>query len=257
MRPDEVVSWGDFSVLGHRGAPLSETENTLDSFVEAVASGADGVELDVHLSKDGVPVVCHDPEVRTVSGEEITLREAFWADLSGIEVVMGGKPGRLCRLEEALEVLDGHLIDVELKDLPLGAAGAAESRVGEVVAGVVRDRGALERVVLTGFYIPHLEKAGETAPEIPRGWLLPPGMSALGAAEIALSQGMSYLLPHTSVVPDDRHALDSLVDEVHGKGVRLIWWTVNDGELARRLRAAGCAGVVTDDPPATAAALGK
>lgn len=257
MRLDEVIGWGGFAVLGHRGAPLSKTENTLESFLEAVALGADGVELDVHLSRDGVAVVCHDPDVLTSSGASVAVREARWSDLSGLDVVMGGKPGKLCRLEAVLEVLEGRLVDVELKDLPLGAPELATSRVGEVVAAIVRDRGMAERTLLTSFYIPHLQRAAETAHEIPRGWLIPPGMKASEAADLASAEGMSYLLPHTSAVPEDQGAVDSMVDELHRKGLELICWTVNDPEIASKLRAGGAAGVITDDPATTLAAIGR
>jgi glycerophosphoryl diester phosphodiesterase len=255
LRLEEVISWDRFTVLGHRGAPLSKTENTLESFVAAISCGADGVELDVHLSSDKVPVVCHDPDVVAVSGERIAVRNAPWSELSDTDVVMGGKRGRLCRLEEVLDATGDHLVDIELKDLPLGAPEMASSPVGEIVASVVRDRGGIGRVLLSSFYLPHLQQAQKIAPEIPRGWLLPPSVKPSDVAEMASAEGMSYLLPHTSAIPQSGHELESLVDAAHEKGLSLIYWTVNDPEVSQRLAAAGAAGVITDDPESTIEAL--
>ncbi len=254
MRLDEVIAWGHFAVLGHRGAPEEETENTLLSFSRAVDSGADGVELDVHLSKDGVGVVCHDPVVSTPAGTEVRVAEVDWADLAGLDVVMGGRPGKLCRLEEALDLLSGFLVDIELKDLPLGSPELAESRIGEVVARAVLRKGEVEKTLLTSFYLPHLQRAEATAPEILRGWLLPPGMDPRDATGLAAVRGVSYLLPHTSAL-GGAGRIDEVVDRLASEGLGMLCWTVNDVDLARSLKAAGAAGVITDRPGRIAEAV--
>ncbi len=256
MRLDEVIAWGYFAVLGHRGAPEEETENTLRSFSRAVELGADGVELDVHLSRDGVAVVCHDPVVTTAAGAEVRVADVDWADLVGLEVVMGGRPGKLCRLEEVLDLLGGLLVDIELKDLPLGSPELAESRIGEVVARAVQREGNVEKTLLTSFYLPHLERAGAIAPEILRGWLLPPGMDPSDATGLAAVRGVSYLLPHTSAL-EGAGRIEEVVDRLASEGLGMFCWTVNDVDLARRLKAAGTAGVITDQPRTIAEAVGS
>ncbi len=255
MRIDEVLTWESFVVLGHRGAPVEKTENTLDSFIAAVEAGADGVELDIHLSLDQVPVVSHDPEISTTAGETVRIRERKWSDLAALEVLMGGKAGRLCRLDDVLEALRSCLIDVELKDLPLGVAEFASSRIGEVVARSIKAHRAEDRVLFTSFYIPHLERAAGVAPEIPRGWLLAPTMQAAEAARLASIKGMACLLPHTSGLGGNSADLSRVVDAVREQGPAIIVWTVNDPSLASDLRAAGAAGVITDEPAAISKAL--
>lgn len=256
MRLEDVVAWSRFAVFGHRGNPLRMAENTIESFLDAVACGADGVELDVHLSQDGVAVVCHDPRLVTAGGEEIVVRSTPWKVLSGLEVVVAGKTARLSRLEEVLDALDEQLLDVELKDLPLGDPELAESAVGEVTARVIQERGAQERTILSSFFIPHLEKAHRVAPEIPRGWLVPPRVAASDSIALASAHRITYLLPHASGLPTtDAPSLERVVDLGRRQGVDIVCWTVNDGETALRLRAAGAFGVITDDPEGIVAAL--
>src|SRR5689334_3790399 len=90
--------------IGHRGAPREFPENTLPSFQRAFELGADGVELDVHLTVDGTPVVHHDPEVTVqVRPRRITrpIATMSWKELSRVEI----SPGiTIPTLEQVLEL---------------------------------------------------------------------------------------------------------------------------------------------------------
>src|SRR5437763_7557885 len=91
-------------ILGHRGAPRSARENTIEAFVEARRLGADGVELDVRRSRDGALVVHHDPVIP--GGGAI-------ADLRVAEL-----PPYVPFLAAALEACAGLLVNVEIKNAP-------------------------------------------------------------------------------------------------------------------------------------------
>src|SRR5437763_1586340 len=77
--------------IGHRGAPREFPENSLPSFERAVDLGADGVELDVHLTADGIPVVHHDPEVRSPGSPRANrpLAEMTWSEVARVELAPG------------------------------------------------------------------------------------------------------------------------------------------------------------------------
>src|SRR5258708_12273995 len=94
-------------VLGHRGASAVAPENTVAAFTRARELGADGVELDVRRSADGVLVVHHDPEVRGVG---------LIASLSFAEL-RAARP-ELATLEEALAACRGLVVNAEVKSLP-------------------------------------------------------------------------------------------------------------------------------------------
>ena len=73
-------------VIGHRGASAVAPENTLAAFERALADGADGIELDVRLARDGVPVVVHDPTLRRTARIDASIAALSSSDLSAIDV---------------------------------------------------------------------------------------------------------------------------------------------------------------------------
>lgn len=100
-------------IYGHRGSPQTAPENTLTGFRHALAAGADGVELDVRASSDGVLVVIHDRDVsRTTNGSGAidTL------DHQAIQLLQSGDAERIPTLDEVLQLLEGKLrLDIEIK----------------------------------------------------------------------------------------------------------------------------------------------
>lgn len=93
-------------LLGHRGDPLAHPENTLAGFESAIACGADGVELDVRLSADGVPVVVHDETLQRTADVAARVDSLTWQELDAL-----GVP----RLDAVLRALHGHTVAVEIK----------------------------------------------------------------------------------------------------------------------------------------------
>ena len=158
-------------VWAHRGASALEPENTMRSFQAAADLGADGIELDIQLTRDRVPVVIHDPMLWT-DGTQLHLRhhadmaglrplwvrDLDWTDLQDVPVVwLGGRPERLTRFEQVIEATPEWLwLDVELKagwtyDPALAAVfiSCARRRSGRVLASsfdhlILRDVAAAE-----------------------------------------------------------------------------------------------------------------
>ncbi|HEX7771174.1 MAG TPA: glycerophosphodiester phosphodiesterase family protein, partial [Pyrinomonadaceae bacterium] len=73
-------------IIGHRGASAIAPENTMAAFREALAVGADGIEFDVRLTRDGVPVVIHDSSLRRTGGLPQRVADLTWAEISKIDV---------------------------------------------------------------------------------------------------------------------------------------------------------------------------
>src|SRR5215204_7777086 len=73
-------------IIGHRGASTVAPENTMAAFREALAVGADGIEFDVRLTSDGVPVVIHDSTLRRTGGLPHRVADLSWAEISKIDV---------------------------------------------------------------------------------------------------------------------------------------------------------------------------
>ena len=73
-------------IIGHRGASAVAPENTMAAFREAIAVGADGIEFDVRLTRDGVPVVIHDSTLRRTGGLSQRIADLTWSELAKIDV---------------------------------------------------------------------------------------------------------------------------------------------------------------------------
>jgi len=226
-------------LIGHRGAPRERPENTLPSFLRALELHADGIELDVHCTKDRVVVVHHDeiPRATPPSGQlagkridALTFDELQGFSVRGLALIS--------TLEEALAVIKGRtLVFIELK-------GAAIER--EVV-DVVRASIAPELCALHSFDHEQVARARALAPEIRGGILFDRPVSD----PVAAMRSSDAL----DVWPGREHVTESLVGEVHDAGGRVIPWTVNDGSQAVALAALGVDGLCTDFLPVLRAAL--
>jgi glycerophosphoryl diester phosphodiesterase len=210
--------------IGHRGIPVERKENTLAGFLLAVELGADAVELDTHLSADGVVVVHHD---ETVAGRPIAALS--WKELSAIDL---GGGVTLPTLDQVLAALAGRAtVYVELK-------GAS---IEHGVVSTVRRHSTA--VALHSFDHSAIERVQKSAPDIPRGILLDRAVTnPIQAMRRAVQlTGARDVWPHWSLVSAD---LQRAADEL---GCRVIVWTVNTLERARHLRSLGVTGICSDD----------
>ena len=217
-----------FERIGHRGAPREFPENTLPSFQRAVERGANAVELDVHATIDGVPVVHHDPIVSRAldpGHAGLPLAAMTWQDVQRIELA----PGVFVpSLDQVLELLAGRAtIYVEIK-------GTA---IEELVVDTIR-RGRAHCAVHS-FDHECIARVARIAPELRRGILFdePP----LDVQASMRSADAVDVWPHWPLVND------ALVRAVREVGGEIITWTVNTPSAARQLLALGVHGICTDD----------
>jgi glycerophosphoryl diester phosphodiesterase len=210
--------------VAHRGASRERRENTLPAFELALERGADAVELDVHVTSDGTVVVHHDPDVLGRS-----IADTAWQDIAKISLTGGD---RVPRLRDVLsKIADRAVAYIEIK----GAGSEAQA------IAVAKKFG--QRYAVHSFDHAAIERAASIAPEVPRGVLLDRGTpNASKSLDDAFRRTQPRdVWPHFSLVDADfmRVALDL--------GVRVIPWTVNSPDDARRLTALGVAGICTDD----------
>ena len=226
-------------ILAHRGARTLAPENTVAAFRAAETAGADGVELDVDLSADGVPIVIHDRDVdRTTDGSglagSMTLRELKQLD-AGVRFAPAAAGERIPTLEEALTCFTGRmLVNIELKDQ--GSRQGLEKAVVEVV----RQTGAGERVWFSSFKPSMLARVRELAPEIPCGLLYDP--RSIGV--LLLAPVTPYEALHPYVLMTGERA----IRRAHRRGLKVAAWTVNSVDQARQLAAAGIDVLISDVP---------
>jgi glycerophosphoryl diester phosphodiesterase len=228
-------------VLGHRGASRRAPENTLAAFATARALGADGVELDVRRTADGVAVLSHDAALDDYG----LLRERPFAQLRA------ARPD-VPTLDEALAQLSGLLVNIEMKCLPWDPDPDPDGEVPALVLASIVAAGAHETVIVSSFDLGALGSMRALDARIPTAWLTH-RQEVAKATPLAVERGVAWLHPDRNAVFAD---VDASVQLVHDAGLRIDVWTVNEPDDVRALAAAGADALITDVPDVALAALG-
>lgn len=219
----------------HRGASCCAPENTLAAFAAAVASGANGIELDIHLSRDGIPVVIHDETLeRTTDGcgavAKMTLPQLQQLDAgSWFSPVFAGE--LIPTLEEVLNAFAGQLrLNLELK----------EFRAGMAVLELLQHYPGAD-IVVSSFDCELLKRIRAVDDNVPLAVLFDFGRWR-HAFKVAKDLSASSFHPAAHQV--NRPMIYACIQE----GIAVSVWTVDDVSVARSLIRAGVTGLFTNDP---------
>ena len=227
--------------IAHRGAGKLAPENTLVAFRVGAAHGHTAFECDVKLSADDVPFLLHDADLQRTTGQPGIAGNRDWAELSLLDAgawhspAFAGEPiptleavARYCRA-------NGFALNIEIKPTP-----GHEDRTGRVVGELALRlwAGDARAPLLSSFRPEALAAAREAAPGLPRALLLDSLWP--GWFEIASQLGCVAVVSN--------HALmdASLLERLHGAGLRALVYTVNDAQRAQALIDLGIDGIVTD-----------
>lgn len=211
------------TAVAHRGDPYRVRENTLPSIRSALERGADAVEIDVRVTRDGVPVLLHDATLKRLWGHDLRLDRLTQQELT--ELTAGGVP----TLREALLAVGAHRVMV---DLP----GSTENSVRGIV-GVVRECGAGERAYYCAGPEAMLRvRAADPSAEIAMTWttLVPPRAALLDAVR---PRWLNYRFGLVS---------RELTDRNHRDGLLVSAWTADTGRTMRRLIRQGVDSITTN-----------
>lgn len=234
-------------ILGHRGASRAAPENTLAAFREAARMGADGVELDVHLSADGVPVVIHNASVNVTTDGKGYVHTMPLAQLKELDAGSHFAPRfageRIPTLEEVFaEVGRQLLINIELKSQPAHVRGLEPA-----VVDLVNRMGMAARVWVSSFKPYMLSEVRRLAPQIPCGLLYEPASVGVFL--------LSPFTPYEAVHPHYTLATAGRVRRAHRRQRRVMAWTVDNVSVAQALAALGVDGLITNTPDRLLAAM--
>jgi glycerophosphoryl diester phosphodiesterase len=212
--------------------------NTLPSFQLAEQQGADGIELDVWLSKDGALVILHDETVDSTTNGTGSVQEKTLAELKALDAGGWFDPRfaetRIPALDEVFTSIGEHLlVNVEIK-----AVGDPDETNGieQAVFDCIMRHKMQDRVIVSSFSMKTLQRLHAIAPQIPTGFLYA-AYDALGDPFI---QQCQYLHPYHELLNAEYIAgLPKLP---------LNTWTVNEPERMAELLDMGVRGIITDKP---------
>ena len=251
-------------IIAHRGASLGAPENTLAAFALAMESGADGIELDVRLSRDGVPVVIHDatlqrtglrPEaVATLSADQLaTVDVGSWFNQANPQRERTEYASeRVSRLDQVLRLLEessptwanrSPRVYVEMK-----TEVARDFRLANAVARLINELQAHAHVVVISFDLAAIARVRAIDPAIRTGALFEPQLSPMQLFQKhkivsgAVDAGAWEILLH--------HVLATrAVVELAGEScLTTVVWTVDDPGWRLRARNLGIPALITNDP---------
>jgi len=229
-------------VLGHRGFPLPvHPENTLAAMVAGLDSGADGVEVDVRLTADGIAVCCHDDDLSRLGGRTRSVRASTWAQLSSDRLAGGHPVPRLADVVAATRGRGRLVLDLKPERrtalLVRAVSAALGTRRGDVVAS------SFDLRVLAAFALGR--------PDLPRALLCDVGCDPAQAVRASVADGSASLHLAIETVLADPES----VRTARAAGLQVRVWTVNRLADAQLCALLGVQAVITDHPDRLVAGL--
>lgn len=237
-------------ICAHRGFPAGLPENTIAGLGSAVAMGADEIEMDVRFTADGIPVICHDPDLERVSNGSGELENFTLAELK--ELDFGGRRGaqfagmRIATLEEVLAKFARHaVINMHLKSVD--GQPYPESRM-QVIVELLTRYDQLEHVYFMGS-ADVMECAIQVAPDIPRC------MACFPEPDKIIERAVKYQCRKLQFFASELKP--GMIEEAHRQGLKCNLFFCDDGEKAKEYFASGIDTILTNDCLAVMNAAGK
>ncbi len=233
-------------VIAHRGASGYAPENTLEAFLLAIEQGADGIELDVQLSRDGIPVVIHDETIDRVTDRTGYVKDYTLQELKELTVLKDRFPqysqSKIPTLKEVLEAVKSSGIQVNI-ELKTGIYWYPD--IEKKVAEIVEETGMKEKIIYSSFNHYSVQRIKEIVPDAETAYLYSDVI--LNVEDYARKTKVDGLHPAVYHV--------KMADFLKGyieSGLNVRVWTVNEEADMKALTEAGVTAVITNYPDVAA-----
>ena len=228
-------------VWAHRGASGYAPENTLPAFQKAFQMGADGIELDVQMTKDGELVVCHDETIGRTSNGSGWIKDKTLAELKALDFSCGQKDFAgvtIPTMREVFELLapTDMIINIELKTGIVFYLGMTKK-----LLELTSECGFSDRVIYSSFNHYTIKHIREIAPEAKLGFLYADG--TIDMPSYAIKHGIQALHPALYNIQ-----FPGFIEECRQRGLAVNVWTVNEEEHLGLCCKAGVDAIITNYP---------
>lgn len=249
-------------VIGHRGAAAVLPENTMESFRLAFEQGAPMIEFDVHLSKDGIPIIIHDWKLeRTTDGKGFACRQTaadlkkwdagyFFDPGKRREFLERGKSMRIPTFEEMLQEFKHQQLAVEIKE--------NTADITHKVVALIKKYGAEKRCIVGSKYFVVSDTMKKNYPKIKRFM----SKREFVTHFLAFKAGNKNVQKDPQAIasmPLEACGLEfgngQFIDYLHARDITVFYWTINNPIVMKELKKRGADGIITDNPKLAAATL--
>ena len=217
--------------IGHRGAKGYEPENTLVSFEKAIEMGADGIELDVHLSIDGHLIVIHDETIdRTTNGKGV-VNQLTLQELKSFRI---NEKHEIPTLEEVLDLVDQRcFVNIELKNQDTA------DKVVQLIEHYISDKNwNHNNFLVSSFDWNSLQQVRFLNENIRIG--------VLTETDLDLAISFARFLKAEALHPYFQLLTDEYTAKIQEKGILVFPWTVNEIDAIQRMKSFNVDGIITD-----------
>lgn len=232
-KPRKFGFKNDFYILGHRGIPVLEHENTIESFDLINKFDIDGTEFDVNISLDKKLYVYHDYNLFRLFGIDKNLKETYSENLDNLKIILfsskiyGNKiESKIPKLNEAFEKLKNcRLLNLEIKSNSLKDLGLEKA-----VAELIKKYELQKKIVISSFDPFCLYRFSKFLPEVPRGLLV----SKSGLAKYLKDMWFLAFSKADFIHFESAFIGTPIVKQLKKKGYSIVFWGVNSVQLFER-----------------------
>ena len=233
-------------VIAHRGASATHPENTIAAFDAALDQGCDGIELDLQITQDGIPIVYHDRTLHKIGGARCAAQRLDWAEIQTLDAGSWLDPRYAGQRVPTLDdVLDRYArrtqLLLEVKARPRDKRTGAHTGLALAVAQRIRKRRLQHRVLVVCFDLDTLGLVGRTV----TGLRTVLNVKAPRRMTPTLDDAINRV---TALNVDVRTISPEIVAAVHQRGTPVLAYTCNTPPTVQRAVRAGADGLMSDRP---------
>jgi len=223
-------------IIAHRGASSITPENTLKAFKKAIELGADGIEFDVHETKDREIVITHDDDIKRITGKSGSIKDLTLKELKSFNF---GEGEKIPTLQELLELVKSKIwLNCEIK---------VEGVISKLIK-IFKENNITDSVIVSSFIHSELLKIQKIDPQI-RLASLEPTFYARKVEWQVKREMIQYCIDNKLYAINPFYPLvnQQFVDFAHENNIKVFPWTVDSKPSIRRLIKLGVDGIITND----------